>query len=107
MNSSLYNHTALSDVLTLVEIDDTEVKEEIINFGKINIDKQEIIPNALICWYKICLSNHNMHETKRSSSFMNHMALVFEKELQEKVLQGENVLIKVRQMRDIVKISVV
>ncbi|XP_011501032.1 PREDICTED: putative protein arginine N-methyltransferase 9 isoform X2 [Ceratosolen solmsi marchali] len=107
LNSSLYNYKALSDVKILVEIDESEMKEKVINFGKIDLEKYKTTPNALICWYKIHISNDKYYETKRKRSFMNHTAIVFESELEKKALQGEDVNIKIQQMHDLVKIKVI
>jgi hypothetical protein len=107
LNSSLYNYIALSDIRTLIEIDESELKEEVISFGKIDLVKCKTVPNALICWYKICIDNDKNHETKRNKSFMNHMAVVFENELENKALQGEDINIKVQQMHDLVRIRVI
>lgn len=96
----------MSEVKTLVEMDESEMKEEIVNFGKIDVKKNRLIPNALVCWYKICINDDITQETRRTNSFMNHMAIVFENELSDKVSYDEDVNIKIQQMRDLVKISV-
>ncbi|XP_058802002.1 protein arginine N-methyltransferase 9-like isoform X2 [Phymastichus coffea] len=107
LNSSLYNSIALSNVKTLTEMDEAEMKEEIFNFGVINVQKLRTVPNALICWYNIFITDDVVIETKRENSFMNHTAIVFNNEFDNKVLQGEDIKIKIQQMRDIVRISVV
>ncbi|OXU22388.1 hypothetical protein TSAR_005080 [Trichomalopsis sarcophagae] len=107
LNSSLYNYDTFSESTTLVEMDESEMKEKVINFGKINPGKNGTVPNALVCWYKIQITDNNVHETRRNSSFMNHTAIVFENELQDKVLQGKDVRIKIQQMQDLVRISIV
>lgn len=106
MNSSLYNHTDISDPKILVEIDESEINETIISFGKIDTQTNPYIPNSLLCWYKIFICHNVEVETKRSNSFMNHSAVVLESELQIKVLRGEDVNIKIKQMHDLVRISV-
>lgn len=83
------------------------MKEKVINFGKIKSGKNGSVPNALVCWYKIYITDNNVHETRRNNSFMNHMAIIFENELQDKVLQDEDVCIKIQQMQDLVRISIV
>ncbi|EGI57314.1 PREDICTED: putative protein arginine N-methyltransferase 9 isoform X2 [Acromyrmex echinatior] len=104
LNSSLYSCEIMSEARTLIEINETETTETIVNFGEIN--KGKILPNALICWYKIQLSSHHVHDTKKDS-FMNHTAIVFENELKDIILRDKEVKIKVHQMKGLVKITIV
>lgn len=95
----------MSEARILIEINETETTETIVNFGEIN-NKEKILPNALICWYKIQLSPHHVHDTKKNDSFMNHTAIVFENELRDIILRDKEVKIKVHQMKGLVKITI-
>lgn len=106
LNSSLYSCEIMSEVRTLIEINETETTETIVNFGEINNKEGKILPNALICWYKIQLSPHHVHDTKKDS-FMNHTAIIFENELRDIILRDKEVKIKVHQMKGLVKITIV
>lgn len=107
LNSSLYNYVAVSKSTTLAELDEAEMKREILNFGTVDLETSKVIPNALICWYKICVTDDITLETKRDNSFMNHTAIVLEKELLQQVLDKKDVQIQIQQMRDIVRIALV
>lgn len=96
----------MSEVQILIEISEMETTEAIVNFGQINSKKRETLPNALICWYKVQLSPHHIHDTKKNDSFMNHTAIVFEDELRNVILKDKEVKIKVHQMKGLVKITV-
>lgn len=104
LNSSLYSCEIMSEARILVEINETETIETIVNFGEIS--NKGNLPNALICWYKIQLSPHHVHDTKKNDSFMNHTAIVFEDELRDIILRDKEVKIKVRQMKGLVKITI-
>jgi len=99
LNSSLYSCEIMSEARILVEINETETTETIVNFGEIS--KEKILPNALICWYKIQLDPHHVHDTKKNDSFMNYTAIVLEDELRDKEIK-----IKVHQMKGLVKITI-
>jgi len=106
LNSSLYSCEILSEAQILVEINETDTTETIVNFGKIINKEGKILPNALICWYKIQLSPHHVHDTKKNDSFMNHTAIVFEDELRNIILRDKEIKIKVHQMKGLVKIVI-
>lgn len=106
LNSSLYSCEIMSEVQTLIEINDMETIEAIVNFGQIKCTKKKTLPNALICWYRVQLSSHHIHDTKKNDSFMNHTAIVFEDELRSVILKDKEVKIKVHQMKGLVKITV-
>lgn len=95
----------MSEARILIEINETETTETIVNFGEIN-NKEKILPNALICWYKIQLNPHYVHDTKRNDSFMNHTAIVFENELRDIILRDKEIKIQVHQMKGLVKITI-
>lgn len=95
----------MSEARILIEINETEITETIVNFGKIN-SKEKILPNALICWYKIQLTPHHVHDTKKNDSFMNHTAIVLENELKDIILRDKEIKIKVHQMKGLVKITI-
>jgi len=95
----------MSEAQILVEINETETTETIVNFGKIINKEGKILPNALICWYKIQLSPYHIHDTKKDS-FMNHTAIVFEDELKNIILRDKEIKIKVHQMKGLVKIVI-
>ncbi|KAL0133788.1 hypothetical protein PUN28_001036 [Cardiocondyla obscurior] len=105
LNWSLYSCEIMSEAQILVEINETETTETFVNFGKIN-NKGKTIPNALICWYKIQLSPHHVHNTKNNESFMNHTAIVLEDELRDIILRDKEVKIKIYQMKGLVKITI-
>ena len=105
LNSSLYNYVALSEEKNILEVDDFDIKEIIVNFGKINLQKKELIPNSLIIWYKICIDASNECETKRNNSFMNHSAVIFETKMQEKVMQEKDIYIKFQKMYNLIRIT--
>lgn len=94
----------MSPVKTLLEMDETEIREYVINFGKFDPTKK--LPNALLVWYKIHLSENNVCETKRDDSFMNHMAMVLEDEIKNSVQRDDEVIIKILQMRELIRITV-
>lgn len=96
----------MSEPKILAEINESEFNEEVIVFNKINAKSNQNIPNALLCWYKIFITDNLVIETKRNNSFMNHSAIVLENELKNKVLAGEDVYIKVKQMCNLVRVSV-
>lgn len=96
----------MSEGKILVEISETETTETIVNFGEISNKGGKILPNALICWYKIQLSPHYVHDTKKNDSFMNHTAIVLEDELRDIILRNKEVKIKVYQMKGLVKIAI-
>ncbi|XP_051165177.1 protein arginine N-methyltransferase 9-like [Leptopilina boulardi] len=104
LNSSLYQHEVVSEVKTLLEMDETEIRECVVNFGKFQTTKK--LPNALLVWFRIHLSENNVCETKRDDSFMNHMAVVMEDEIKNSVQLDNEVIIKILQMRDLIRISV-
>ncbi|XP_011707717.1 PREDICTED: putative protein arginine N-methyltransferase 9 isoform X1 [Wasmannia auropunctata] len=106
LNSSLYSCEIMSDARILVEINETKTTETIVNFGEISNKEGKILPNALICWYKVQLSPYHVHDTKKNDSFMNHTAIVFEDELRDIILRGKEVKIKVHQMKGLVKIII-
>jgi len=106
LNSSLYSCEIMSEAQILVEINETETTETIVNFGKIINKEGKILPNALICWYKIQLSPHYIHDTKKNDSFMNHTAIVFEDELKNIILRDKEIKIKIHQMKGLVKIVI-
>ncbi|KAJ8672731.1 hypothetical protein QAD02_003991 [Eretmocerus hayati] len=106
LHSDLYYCDMLSDVEKLIEMDDAEMKEEIVDFKILESSNSKIHPNALICWYEIHLTDNIIQNTRRNNSFMNHMAFVYENEL-DQVANGENVSVKIQQMRDIVKVKIV
>lgn len=95
LNSSLYQHEAISEVKTLMEMDETQIKEHVITFGKFDTSKK--LPNALIVWYKIQFSENNVCETRRNDSFMNHMAVVLPDEIKESIQRDGEVKIKILQ----------
>ncbi|XP_029166263.1 protein arginine N-methyltransferase 9-like [Nylanderia fulva] len=106
LNSSLYSCEIMSEVQTLIEINEMETTEAIVNFGQINSIKKKTLPNALICWYRVQLSPHHIHDTEKNGSFMNHTAIVFEDELKNIILKDKEVKIKVHQMKGLIKITV-
>lgn len=85
-------------------MDETEIRECVVNFGKFQTTKK--LPNALLVWFRIHLSENNVCETKRDDSFMNHMAVVMEDEIKNSVQLDKEVIIKILQMRDLIRISV-
>ncbi|XP_012272550.1 protein arginine N-methyltransferase 9 [Orussus abietinus] len=105
LNSSLYQYEPMSDVNVLIKINEAETTESLVNFGRIKETKNSLAPNALVCWYRICLSPEHVHDTRRDSSFMNHTAIVLEDELKDISLKGGEVNIKVLQMKGLVKVS--
>lgn len=104
LNSSLYQHEIMSEMKVLLEMDETEIRECVVNFGK--FQATEKLPNALLIWYGIHLSENNVCETKRDDSFMNHMAVVLEDEIKNLVQCDNEVAIKILQMRDLIRINV-
>lgn len=106
LNSSLYSYEILSEAQVLIEINETGTTEAIVSFGKINSTKRKILPNALVCWYKIELNPYNVYYTEKNSSFMNHTAIVFEDELRDIILKDGEIKIKIVQMKGLVKITV-
>ncbi|XP_024882585.1 protein arginine N-methyltransferase 9-like [Temnothorax curvispinosus] len=105
LNSSLYSCEIMSETQILAEINETETTETIVNFGEIS-NKGKILPNALICWYKVQLSPYHVHDTKKNDSFMNHTAIVLEDKLRDIILRDKEVKIKVHQMKGLVKITI-
>ncbi|XP_011858120.1 PREDICTED: uncharacterized protein LOC105555698 isoform X2 [Vollenhovia emeryi] len=105
LNSSLYSCEIMSEVRILVEVNETVTTETIVNFDEIS-NKGKNLPNALICWYKVQLSPHHVHDTKKNDSFMNHTAIVLEDELRDIILRDKEVKIKVHQMKGLVKITI-
>ncbi|XP_012522891.1 protein arginine N-methyltransferase 9 [Monomorium pharaonis] len=106
LNSSLYSYEIMSEARILIEINETQTTETIVNFGEINNEERKTLPNALICWYKIQLGPHHVHDTKKNNSFMNHTAIVFEDELRDVILRDKEVKVKIHQMKGLVKITV-
>ncbi|KZC14264.1 Putative protein arginine N-methyltransferase 10 [Dufourea novaeangliae] len=106
LNSSLYLYEPLSNINILTEIKESEIAEQIVNFGKIYATTNRPLPNALICWYKIKLTLNHNYDTKRNGSFMNHTAILLEEELKNIVLQGNDVCIKVQQAESMIHIKV-
>lgn len=106
LNSSLYLYEALSDINVLIEMRENEVAERMINFGKISATNNKLLPNALVCWYKVKLTLNHNYDTKRNGSFMNHMAILLEDELKNSILQGNEVCIKVLQGEGIIGVKV-
>lgn len=106
LNSSLYLYEPLSDVNVLIEMRENEVAERVINFGKISATNNKLLPNALVCWYKVRLTLNHNYDTKRNGSFMNHTAILLEDELKNSILQGNEVCIKVQQAEGIIRIKV-
>lgn len=104
LNSSLYSCKVMSEAQILVETNETETTETIVNFGKNN--KGKILPNALICWYKVQFSPNHIHDIKKNDSFMNHTAIVLEDELRDIILRDKEIKIKVHQMKGLVKITI-
>ena len=94
----------MSEVNTLMEMDETQIKEHIISFGKFDMTKT--LPNALIVWYRIHFSENNIYDTRRINSFMNHMAVVLEDEIKDLVQRDDEVKIKIFQMRDLINFGV-
>lgn len=84
-------------------MDDSDFREEIVNFGQLKNCKKP--PNALLCWYKIVFTKDYVIETKRKNCFMNHMAIVFKSDLTDKICNMKDVMIKILQMKDTVKIN--
>ncbi|XP_011639145.1 uncharacterized protein LOC105428490 isoform X4 [Pogonomyrmex barbatus] len=105
LNSSLYSCEIMSEPRILIEINETETTETIVNFGKISNKNRKTLPNALICWYKVQLSLHHIHDTKKDA-FMNHTAIVFEDEFKDIILRNQEIKIKIHQMKGLVKIVV-
>ncbi|KAL6265295.1 hypothetical protein P5V15_002075 [Pogonomyrmex californicus] len=105
LNSSLYSCEIMSAPRILIEINETETTETIVNFGKISNKNRKTLPNALICWYKVQLSPHHIHDTKKDA-FMNHTAIVFEDEFKDIILRNQEIKIKIHQMKGLVKIVV-
>ncbi|XP_043671850.1 protein arginine N-methyltransferase 9-like isoform X3 [Vespula pensylvanica] len=99
LNLSLYSYIPLSEVHTLIEIRENEKTQSVVNFRKIGNNNKQLYPNALICWYKIELTSDHVHYTKRNDSFMNHMALVLEDELQNMIQADNEVKIKIQQVK--------
>lgn len=106
LNSSLYFYEPLSDVNVLIEMRENEVAERVINFGKISATNNKLLPNALVCWYKVRLASNYNYDTKRSGSFMNHTAILLEDELKNCILQGNEVCIKVQQADGVIRVKV-
>lgn len=107
LNLSLYSYIPLSEVHTLIEIRENEKTQSTVNFRKIGNNNKQLHPNALICWYKIELTSDHVHYTKRNDSFMNHMALVLEDELQNIVRTDNEVKIKIQQVKGLVSIKLI
>ncbi|CAL7948435.1 unnamed protein product [Xylocopa violacea] len=106
LNSTLYYYEPLSDVHVLIEMRENEVAERVINFGKISATNNKLLPNALVCWYKVRLTLHHNYDTKRNGSFMNHTAILLEDELKNSILQGNEVCIKVQQVDGVISVKV-
>ncbi|XP_076630851.1 protein arginine N-methyltransferase 9 isoform X2 [Colletes latitarsis] len=106
LNSSLYLFEPLSNEVIIIEMKESEVAERIVNFGKINATKNKLLPNTLICWYKIRLTLNHNYDTRRNGSFMNHTAILLEDELKNIIVQGNEVCIKVQQAEGVVRIQV-
>ncbi|XP_012140337.2 protein arginine N-methyltransferase 9 isoform X1 [Megachile rotundata] len=106
LNSSLYLYEPLSDVNVMIEMRENEIAERVINFGKISASNNKLLPNALVCWYKIRLTLNHSYNTKRNGSFMNHTAILLEDELKNTILQGNEVCIKVHQAEGMIQIKV-
>lgn len=81
--------------------------QSVVNLRKVNNSKKQLYPNALICWYKIELISDHVHYTKRNNSFMNHMALVLEHELQSIIRADKEVKIKIQQVKGLVSIKLI
>ncbi|KAK2589218.1 hypothetical protein KPH14_002023 [Odynerus spinipes] len=107
LNSSLYSYEPLSEVYTLIEIKENEKMQSIVNFKKVDNGNKQLYPNALICWYKIELISDHVHYTRKNDSFMNHMALVLEHELQSITQADKEVKIKVQQIKGLVNIKLI
>nr|XP_034187371.1 protein arginine N-methyltransferase 9-like isoform X1 [Osmia lignaria] len=106
LNSCLYLYEPLSDVNVMIEMRENEIAERIINFGKISASNNKLLPNALVCWYKIRLTSNHSYNTKRSGSFMNHTAVLLEDELKNTILQGNEVCVKVQQAEGMIRIKI-
>lgn len=90
----------------MIEINETESTEAIVNFGKIKATERDALPNALLSWYKIQLDADHVYDTMKTSSFMNHTAIIFEDELRNVISRNKHVKIKVHQVKGLVKLTV-
>ncbi|XP_066592909.1 protein arginine N-methyltransferase 9-like isoform X2 [Prorops nasuta] len=106
LNSSLYMCHPLSDAQIMTQIVDG-VQESAVTFRSIDMKNNESLPNALVCWYKVKLTNEYIYSTNRINSFMNHMAVIFEDDSQNVMPKAADIKIKIRQMNGLISVKVI
>lgn len=96
----------MSEGEVLIEITKSEISENIVSFGKLHKSHNKHSPNALICWYKIRICGKYEYHTNRTGSFMSHMAIVLEDELNNVALHNKDVYLKVLHSHSLIDIKV-